>query len=248
LISVISSDPEDVLNEIEYEIEVSGLPIFERYSATVKNGVLLLSEKQLSCVDDNFELLITGTSDITITKTVSSDLFPNTIVADSSVTTPGEADGLSFCPFGTTSEIAQAMAAAIGNMEDVLYEATSVDNKVIIIAKVAGPRFNSLVVGRNSFMAANQVQLITTAPAFAHPDYFLYYFLGGTDNPASKSIVDIDLFTTFDVPNRYLRTNNDKKISETITKIKSVFYYTDEEIRDKNGKLIGFKDFDKYTI
>jgi hypothetical protein len=248
LISVISSDPEDVLNEIEYEIEVSGLPIFERYSATVKNGVLLLSEKQLSCIDDNFELLITGTSDITITKTTSSDLFPNTIVADSSVTTPGEADGLSFCPFGTTSEIAQAMAIAISNMEDVLYEATSIDNKVIIIAKVAGPRFNSLVVGRNSFMAANQVQLITTEPAFTHPDYFLYYFLGGTDNPASKSIVDIDLFTTFNVPNRYLRTNNDKKISETITKIKSVFYYTDEEIRDKNGKLIGFKDFDKYCV
>jgi hypothetical protein len=247
-ISVVSSNPEDVLDQIEYEIEVSGLPIFERYSATVKNGVLLLAEKQLSCIDDNFDIIITGTSDIIITKTVSSDFFPNTIVADSTVTTPGEANGLSFCPTGTTSEIAKAMATAISNMEDTLYEATSIDNKVIIIAKVAGPRFNSLVVGRNTFMSANQVQLITTSPAFTHPDYFLYYFLGGTDNPRSKSIVDIDLFTTFSVPNRYLRTNNDKNITETITKIKSVFYYTDEEIRDRNGKLIGFKDFDKYCV
>ena len=247
-ISVVSSNAEDVLNQIEYEIEVSNLPIFERYTATVKNGVLVLAEKQLSCVDDNFDIIITGTSDIIITKTVSSDLFPNTIVADSTVTTPGEANGLSFCPTGTTSEIAKAMAAAISNMEDTLYEAVSVDNKVVIIAKVAGPRFNSLVVGRNSFMAANQVKLIETSPAFAHPDYFLYYFLGGTDNPSSKSIVGIELFSTYSVPNRYIRTTNDKKVSETISKIKSVFYYTDEEVRDKNGVLTGFKDFDKYCV
>lgn len=243
-----SSNEAIALSDFEYNIDISTLPLFERYVTSVRNGKLILTEKNFSCVDDNFVITITGTSVIDIVKVTSSDLSPNTIIADQSIVEPGTANGLLFNPIGTTAEIAKAMASAINNIKERLFEAISIDNKVVVIAKVAGPRFNDLVVGRNTFLIANQVSMITSAPAFAQQDYTLYYFQGGTNNPNSKTIVDLDLFSIFNVPNRYLRTTNDKKISETITKVKSVFYYTDEEIRDVNGVLLGFNNFDKYCV
>lgn len=243
-----SSNEVIALSDFEYNIDISTLPLFERYIASIRNGKLILTEKAFSCVDDNFVITVTGTSNIDVNKVTSSDLSLNTIVADSSVSTQGTADGLLFNPNGTTAEIAKAMSAAINNIKERLFEAISIDNKVIIIAKIAGPRFNDLVVGRNTFLISNQVSMITSAPAFLQQDYTLYYFQGGTNNFNSKTIVDIDLFSIFNVPNRYLRTTSDKKVSETITKVKSVFYYTDEEIRDKNGILTGFNNFDKYCV
>ena len=243
-----SSNEAIALSDFEYNIDISTLPLFERYVTSVRNGKLILTEKNFSCVDDDFIITVTGTSNIEIIKTVSSDLSLNTIVADASVIEPGTANGLLFNPTGTPAEIAKSMAAAINNIKERLFESISIDNKVVVIAKVAGPRFNDLVVGRNTFLIANQVNMITSSPAFPQQDYTLYYFQGGTNNVNSKAIVDIDLFSIFNVPNRYLRTTNDKKISETITKVKSVFYYTDEEIRDKNGVLTGFNNFDKYCV
>lgn len=63
------------------------------------------------------------------------------------------------------------MAAAINNIKERLFEATSVDNKVVVIAKVAGPRFNDLIIGRDIFMTGPQTSLITNVPAFVHPDF-----------------------------------------------------------------------------
>jgi hypothetical protein len=243
-----SSNELVALSDFEYNIDNSTLPLFERYTTSIRNGKLILSEKNFSCVDDDFEITVTGTSEVSITKVVSASLYQNIIIADPSVTTPGTAVGLSFCPGGTIDEIAKAMSTAINNIKERLFESVSIGNKVVIIAKVAGPRFNDLVIGRNTYMISNQVSMITSSPAFPQQDYTLYYFQGGTNNPESKTIVDLGLFSIFNVPNRYLRTTNDKKKSETISKVKNVFYYTDDEIRDKNGVLTGFNNFDKYCV
>lgn len=250
-INISSSDKNIVLNDIKNAIKNSTANLFKRYEVSVKNGILILSEKHLSCVDDNFIIsLVSGTlTSISVTKQVSSDLATSTIIADSTyATTPGSAYELTFNPDGTINEVAEAMAAAINNIKDSLFEATHVNNRVVIIAKVAGPRFNDLIVGRDIFMTGSQTELITDTVAFSHPDFYLYKFQGGTNNPNSKSIIDINLFSTFKIPNRYIRTTAEKKFSDTLSKVKSVFYYTDDEIRDKNGKLIGFNNFDKYCV
>ena len=248
----LSSSNEDVaLSDIEYNIDISNLPVFERYETSIRNGVLILTEKVFTCVDDDFEITTSSSAtNIVITKQVASNLYENTISADPTIATvPGTAVGLVFNNNGTVQEVAKAMAAAFNNIKERLFESVSVDNKVVIIAKVAGPRFNDLVVGKDLFLSSsNSTKLITDKPAFFNPNFILYYFQGGTNNPSSKSIIDINLFSTFKVANRYLRTTSDKNVSETLSKVLSVFYYTDEEIRDKNGVLTGFKNFDKYCV
>lgn len=247
---VISSSNNTIaLADVEYNWDISTDPVFSKYVTSVRNGKLILAESILTCIDDDFILTVTGTSVINMTKQVSSNLALNTIAADSNIATiPGQASGLFFNTNGTNNEVAASMAAAINNIQDSLFEATSIDNKVIIVAKVAGPRFNNLIVGKDIFLQGNNTVLITSSPAFFHPDFLLYYFQGGTANKESKAIVDINLFTQFTVPYRFLRTNADKKTNETLVRIQSVFYYTDEPIRDINGKLIGFNNFNKYCV
>jgi len=244
-----SSNSAIALSDIEYNWDISTDDIFQKYVTSVRNGKLILSESVFTCIDDNFTISVSGTSVINISKQVSSDLSLNTISANSTIASiPGQASGLFFNNTGTNNEVAASMAAAINNIQDSLFEATSIDNKVIVVAKVAGPRFNGLIVGKDIFLQSNNSVLITSSPAFTHPEFLFYYFQGGTINKESKAIVDIDLFTQFTVPYRFLRTNADKKTNETLVRIQSVFYYTDEPIRDINGKLIGFKNFDKYCV
>jgi hypothetical protein len=249
-LNLSSSNHYDILDDIKNQWDLETDPVFLKYKLSIRNNKLIVSETIYTCVDDNFTITSNSTStNINITKNVSADLALNTIYASSSVATiSGEAVQLFFNPTGTTAEIAKSMAAAINNIKESLFEAVSVDNRVVIIAKVAGPRFNNLVVGRDIFFTSSDSQLITHSPAFNTSTHVFYYFLGGTSNVKSKAIVEIDLFQTFSVPNRYLRTSSNKNSNETLAKVKEVFYYTDGEIRDVNGKLTGFLNFDKYCI
>ena len=108
---------------------------------------------------------------------MSADFGASTIYANNTYTTsPGTAYQLSFNQSGTINEVAQAMATAINNIQDSLFEAVAVENKVVIVAKVAGRRFNDLIVGRDIFLSGNQTTLVTNEPAFSHPDFYLYKF------------------------------------------------------------------------
>jgi hypothetical protein len=221
---------------------------FPNYSVSVKDGALVVSEKSFSGADVNFTTSVSGpSSEFNVIKDVSADLEGFTITADGMSNIPaGTANGRFFCPTGTNKEIAKAMTAAFNNIKDGFFEATNVDNLVILVAKNAGNRFNDLSIGRDLFFTGAHVNVISNTPGFTHPDFSTWYYEGGNNEPGSRVFVDIDTFNDFNLPNRFVKTI-DKTGKETgLAPVKKVSYYIDEPIKNKDGKIVGYKNIDKF--
>lgn len=224
---------------------------FDNYILKVSDNVMTAIEKTVTADDDDFVVNTydfnedDGQSIFTVEKTVSASVEPFTIAADSALTNPGEAVDRRFCPDGTTAEVAKAMAAAFNNIDDKLFTAVAIDNKVVLVANAAGTRFNSMLFGRDSFLEAAHITINSNTRGITHPDFLTYYFEGGTQTSKNRIHTTIEAFSKFLGDNRYLRVipnNSDESIYAKVAKVNN---YIDEPLYDDDGNIIGFRDYDK---
>lgn len=85
---------------------------------------------------------------------------------------------------------------------------------------------------------------------FIHPEFDLWYLVGGSGNAKSKASVELKRLNSFLKPNRYLRSVENPQVPGIpgYSKIIQAGYYVDEPIYNKTGEtIIGFKNFDKYA-
>ena len=247
-INAVNNNINDLLESIKLVWKNETLGNFKNFTVSVKNGVLIASEKDYSGIDVNFTISISGpVSNLIINKDVSSDLEPLTITADGvSNIEVGTADGRRFNPNGTLKEIAKAMASAFNNIKDSFFEATAVDNLIVLAAKNVGSRFNDLVIGRDLFFTGGHVEILSNEPGFLHTDFSTWYYEGGNNEPRSRVFVDINTFNDFNVANRFVKSLDKTGKENGLAPVKKVSYYIDEPIKDVNGKIIGYNNIDKY--
>jgi hypothetical protein len=245
-VNAISNNATNLLNDLKtaWKNETSGK--FPEYTVSVKGDSLVVSEKNYSGVDVDFTTSVTGSSVFIVNKDVSSDLEKFTISADAVSPIPiGTANGRFFSPLGTNDEVAKAMAAAFNNITGRFFEATNVNNLVVLASNYAGSRFNDIAIGRDLFFTGAHIDVISNTTGFSHPDFSVWYYEGGNNVAGSRVFVDINSFGDFNVPNRYVKTI-DKTGKETgLSPVKKVSYYIDEPIKDKSGKITGYKNIDK---
>ena len=247
-VNAINNSVDDLLNDLKiaWKNETSGK--FPQYSVSVKGNSLVVVEKTFSGIDIDFTSSVSGPSSILlVTKDVSADLESYTITADSVSNIPvGRASGRFFNPTGTNKEIAKAMTEAFNNIKDGFFEATSIENLIVLVAKNAGSRFNDLSIGRDLFFTGAHVNIISNTQGFSNPNFNTWYYEGGNNEPGSRVFIDINSFNDFDIPNRYIKSIDKTGKESGLAPVKKVSYYIDEPIKNKDGKIIGYKNIDKY--
>jgi hypothetical protein len=248
VVNAINSNPDDVFDDIRLAWLSSGFVNFDKFNVSAKNGQLVIVEKKTSGVDINFTVSVSSTSsDFEVEKTVSADMQPFTITADQTlILEPGAALGAFFNPIGTQNEVARAMSSAFNNIKDRFYEAVAVKNTVILVAKVGGRRFNDLVIARDAFLNGNHVEILSNTDGFLHPSFTVAHFEGGSEDCESRIAVDISSFNTFAADDRYLQVVDQTGDSNTLVPVQKVSFYIDEPIRNREGVITGYKNFDKW--
>jgi len=246
-INAINDNKDDLFNSIRLTWVSCGFPLFDKFQVTSNNGRLIAVERDESGVDVDFTVSVTGSSDFSINKNVSGSLDLIKITADLSlVSDPGEADGRFFNPTGTPKEIAIAMSKAFNNIKNRLFEATPIDNRVVLVSRNGGTRFNKMVIGRSLFFEGPHLLFTSSTPGFTHPDFKILYFEGGTTTNNNRISIDINLYNTFNQKERYLQVKPKSLEDSNLKIIKKVSYYIDEPIKNKRGEIIGYKNFDKF--
>lgn len=245
-INVVNSNIETLMNSIKTAWDNSGFNNFNKFLTSVKDNEFIIIEKESSGIDIDF-IITSSSSNFNIVQIDSASTESFTITADNTLNiNPGEAVGRFFKPIGTTNEIAEAMVAAFNNIKDKFYNATRVGNKVVLVAKSGGSRFNDIIIARDKFLSSGHVEILSNTKGFYHPQLDIYKFEGGSETSDSRIAVDIKSFESFNKSGRYLQVLNKSGDSNTIKPIKKVSYYIDEPIYNKLGDIIGYKDFDKY--
>ena len=245
-INAVNNNPTNLFSSLKSLWDNSNINVFDRFNVSVRDNKLFIVEKNESGVDVNFTVSATNNSEFNIKKVVSSDLQPYTITADATlIMNPGEAMGRFFNPVGTPNEIAKSMSKAFNNIKDRLFEATSLDNKVILVSRLGGPRFNDIAIGRDLFLEGAHISIFSNSIGFQHPVYKINYFEGGSNDCRSRIAIDIEAFDTFNQPNVYLQVDKKSEDSNILSKLLKVSYYVDEPIKNKRGEIIGYKNFDK---
>lgn len=245
-VNAINDNKEQLFDNIKLAWNDSGYINFDKFHVASTNGRLLAVERDESGVDIDFNVSVTGSSDFEVNRNISASLEPIKITADLTlVSDPGEADGRFFNPTGTPREIAIAMSKAFNNIKNRLFDATPVGNKVILVSKNTGTRFNRAIIGRSLFFEGPQLNVTSSSQAFLHPDYRIFYFEGGTESCENRSAIDIELFNTFNLPERYLQVKPKNSDDSSLKLIKKVSYYVDEPIINKKGEITGYNNFDK---
>jgi hypothetical protein len=244
-VTAINDNKDQLFDNIKLAWISSGYPLFNKFNVTASNGRLIVFERDESGLDVNFTVSVTGTSTFTINKNISASLEPIKITADLTlVSVPGEADGRFFNPTGTPEEIAIAMSKAFNNIKNRLFDATPVGNKVILVSKNTGIRFNKAIIGRSLFFEGLHLNLLSSTTGFSHPDFRILNFEGGTESCENRAAIDINLFNTFNLPERYLQVKQKNSEASSLKIIKKVSYYIDEPIKNKKGEIIGYNNFD----
>ena len=85
---------------------------------------------------------------------------------------------------------------------------------------------------------------------FIHPEFDLWYLIGGSGNAKSKASVEIKRLNSFLKPNRYLRVVENPQVPGIpgYSKIIQAGYYVDEPIYNVTGdSIIGFNNFNEYA-
>jgi len=246
-VNAINNNPDQLFDDIRLAWINSGYINFNKFSVSAKNGQMVVVEKTTSGIDIDFTVSVSTINSLfEVEKIVSSSIQPFIITADQTLLLDaGEAYGKFFNPIGTPNEIAKAMTSAFNNIKDRFFNATLIGNKVVLVAKAGGKRFNDLVIARDTFLTGAHVEILSNTVGFTHPTYTLYQFEGGSEDCRNRIAVDIELFDTFSVSGRYLQVINLTGESNTLMPIKKVSYYIDEPIKNVKGEIIGYKNFDK---
>lgn len=246
-VNAINYDPVNLFNDIKTAWLNSSFVNFNKFTISIKNNIITIIEKDTTGVDIDFQVSVSNNLSVfNVEKTISSSLESFTIIADNTlVIKPGKAIGRFFKPEGTNEEIATAMVKAFNNIDERFYHATRVENKIILVSKFGGTRFNDIIIGRDTFLTGNHVEILSNTRGFTHPNITVFKFEGGTEESDSRVAVDIEAFDRFNKDGRYLKVLNKSGKFNTLQKIIKVSYYIDEPILNKNGDIIGYKDFDK---
>ena len=245
-VNAVNNNPTNLFNDLKNQWDNSNIQVFNKFNLSVKDDKLTIVEKDESGVDVNFTVSATNNSSFNIEKIISSDLQPYTITADATIVmNAGDAIGRFFNPTGTPSEIAKSMSKAFNNIKDRLFEATPLGNKVILVSRLGGPRFNDIAIGRDLFLEGSHISILSNTIGFQHPVYNIKYFEGGSNDCRSRIAINIEAFETFNQDDIYLQVNNKSEDTNTLSKLLKVSYYIDEPIRNKRGEIIGYKNFDK---
>jgi len=249
-VNAINTNPDILFDDIRLAWINSGYNNFNKFTISAKDGELIAVEKDASGVDINFIVTVNSTnSDFSVKKTTSSSLQPFTITADATLNiAQGEASGRFFNPNGTNDEIAKAMAKAFNNIKDKFFVATNIGNKVILVAQSGGTRFNSISIARDTFLTGLHVEILSNTLGITHPDFTIAQFEGGSNDNRSRIIIDIELFDTFNVPNRYIQVINQTGDSNTLKPVSKVAFYIDEPVKNANGEIINYNNFDKFCV
>ena len=245
-VNAVTSDVSTLLGNLKLQWDNSTINSFDMFNISIRNNNLVVIEKGTSAIDIDFTASATGNSIFNVEKTQSSSIEPFTITADDTlVMQEGEAIGRFFNPNGTPNEIARSVAKAFNNINDRLFEATPIDNKVVLVSRFSGPRFNDIAIGRDIFLEGAHIQLMSNTPGIQHPDFSIFQFEGGTTDCRSRIAIDIEAFDTFNQDDVYLQIENKKGDSNILSKLLRVSNYIDEPIRNRRGEIIGYKNFDK---
>tara|TARA_Y100000389_G_C17470614_1_gene530262 strand:+ start:5730 stop:10724 length:4995 start_codon:yes stop_codon:yes gene_type:complete len=250
-VNALNSNPDDLFDSLKAAWDNSAHVSFSRFHVSATNGKLVAVERDESGIDVDFTTSLAGwffsNTVFNVEKKVSSDLQPYVITADTTLgINQGEAFQRFFNPVGTNAEIASAMAKAFNNLENRMFEATAVDNRVVLVSRLGGSRFNKISIGRGLFLSGVHSSIISNEPGITHPDFEVKHFEGGSETSANRIKVDIEKFNRFSEPNRYLQTVKKNASDSNIKPIKKVSYYVDEPVKNKRGEIIGYNDFDKY--
>jgi hypothetical protein len=187
----------------------------------------------------------------------------HTIIADPSIPA-GKAVGLLFSTLGTKDQIALSISTAINNIQEVtnehqIFSAISIANRVIVFSRLDSENWDKLRYSLFStsidfpFSKPNEFQPIQTTAylpspiAFTTPvigDYFEYKFTGGCNNPNARFIINKEDFQEFvdEEDPVYLNTSGGYDL------IGEYSIYLDEPILNSVGRIVDFKDFDKYIV
>jgi len=254
-VPVSSNNISDLINDIKNAWETFELTInpgaFDNFilSIDTNNNIikLIIYEKDFSGIDINFSLSVNLATIGFLNKVASSDLSQVTIVADNTFApNAGRANGLYFSTDGTLPEIAMSMARAFNNIQDRFFEATAVGNIVVLVSRLEGLRFNDISIGRDRFLYSGNTIIKSNAEGIFHPDFIISKFEGGSNSAGSRITVDIETFDQLSIKDRYIKTIQLTDNDNDIAKIKEVSYYIEEPIKNTNGEIIGYNNFDKY--
>jgi hypothetical protein len=245
-INIVNNNPTTLFNLLKNIWDNSTVPVFDRFNVSVRDNKFFIVEKNESGVDVNFTVSATNNSEFNINKVISSDLQPYTITADATlIMNSGDAIERFFNPNGTPNEIAKSMSKAFNNIKDRLFEATPIGNKVVLVSRLGGPRFNDIAIGRDLFLEGAHISILSNTSGFQHPDYNISYFEGGSNDCRSRVAIDIEAFDTFNQSDVYLQIDKKSEESNVLSKLLKVSYYIDEPIKNRRGEIIGYNNFDK---
>jgi hypothetical protein len=250
-VSVTSSgtDANELCEQINLEWKTSFDGTFQNYTTHVKDGTLIVREKIFTGIDDDFITFTTSSFTIlTVNKDQSADLSSSTVTADDTLApTSGESYQRFYNQNGIPSEIAKSIASAINYIKNRLFEAVAINDKIVIISKFEGERFNDLCVGYDRILATDHIKIFAENISLDNDEWIIRDFAGGVENSKSRVAIDFNAFNQFNLPNRYLRSNNtiNEGLELDYVKIRRVSFYVDEPIRDVNDNIIGFTNIDK---
>jgi hypothetical protein len=245
-VNAVNNSPENLFQSIKLIWDNTTLINFSKFNVSIRNNKLIAVEKDESGIDIDFTVSSTGLSEFNVIKKDSSSIEPYVITADATlVLEPGQAIGRFFNPIGTVNEIASAMSKAFNNINDRLFEATSIKNKVVLVSRLGGSRFNDIAIGRDLFLEGSHVNLLSNSIGFQHPVFKINYFEGGSQDCRSRIAIDIESFDTFNINDGYVQIIDKSGTSNTLSKLEKVSYYIDEPIKNKRGEIIGYNNFDK---
>ena len=187
-----------------------------------------------------------------------------TIRADSSLTA-GTSNGLIFSTNGTGLDIAKSITQSINYIQEVtseyqVFNAISIGNEVIVFIINESPNYNKIKYTLYSssptfpFTVADgysTVQSISYLPSpvslslpILNSNVFEYHFVGANTNPKSRILVERDKIYEFrsTLEPIYVKTLTGYTTSSQFS------LYLDKPIKNSNGDIINFEDYEKYYV
>jgi hypothetical protein len=188
----------------------------------------------------------------------------HTIKGDSAIAA-GNNIGLSFSVNGSKSDIAKAIVKSINYIQEVnveyqIFTAISRNSEVIVYVLNEAENWNkmkySLYSSSSTFpftmpdgytTVQSQSYLpspISLSVAIPNSNVYNYHFVGGNTNPSSRIIVERNKIFEF-------RSNLEPIYVKTLTGFSEstqFSLYLDKPIKNANGDIIDFEDYDKYFV
>lgn len=166
----------------------------------------------------------------------NKSLLIGSVYADVTLTIPGEANEFYFNPNGTIKEVAASIVKAINNIpvdysvsgSVRLFDASSIDNAIVIRSRLSGKKFNNfnVVLGPpNNIVTSYNGGTSNT-----------FSFLGGSGKESTLLKIKKEDSARF-TGGRYIKTQNGYQ------EIQFLSPYLSEPIKNAKGNITGYKDY-----